>query len=47
MVKSFKQDNYAQGLTQAILLIGEKLKRFFPYTAEDINELPDEISKED
>ena len=26
------------------LLAGEKLKSFFPYQADDINELPDEIS---
>ena len=47
MVDNFKQDNYVQGLTRAILRIGEKLKQFFPYAEDDVNELPDEISKDE
>ncbi len=43
---NFKDGNFAQGLSAAILKIGEKLKQFFPYQKDDINELPDEISKE-
>lgn len=44
---AFKNENYASGLSQAILMIGEKLKLYFPYASDDINELSDEISKED
>jgi len=47
MVENFKKDDYAQGLSSAIILIGEKLKAFFPYQSDDINELSDEISKEE
>jgi len=47
MVDGFKKGDYAPSLVQAILNIGEKLKQYFPYTADDINELSDEISKED
>jgi uncharacterized membrane protein len=47
MVDDFKTDNYVQGLSQAILKIGEKLKQYFPYTDDDVNELSDEISKDD
>ncbi len=41
----FKQGQYAQGLIDGILMVGEKLKKYFPYQSGDINELPDEISK--
>ena len=34
-----------QGLCQAIEQVGEKLRTYFPYRTDDINELPDEISK--
>ena len=36
--------NYSEGVIAAINRIGEKLKEFFPYQDNDINELPDEIS---
>jgi uncharacterized membrane protein len=29
---------------RGIHLVGEKLKEFFPYQEDDINELPDDIS---
>lgn len=41
----FKQGKYAEALEQGILKVGEKLKQYFPYQKNDINELPDEISK--
>lgn len=47
MVEKFKEDNYVEGITRAVLMIGEKLKRYFPYMKDDVNELSDEISKED
>jgi len=45
VIYHFKQKQYAQGLVEGILLVGKQLKIFFPYQKDDINELPDEISK--
>ncbi len=45
VLKYFKKGQYAEGLAQGILLVGQKLKKYFPYQTDDINELPDEISK--
>jgi len=44
MTPRFKEDEFATGLCEAILMIGEKLSEYFPYHQEDVNELPDEIS---
>jgi len=44
MMRHFKEDRFSDGLVEGILKIGEKLKEYFPYQREDINELPDEIS---
>lgn len=41
----FKSGNYVQGLVEGILMSGEQLKKHFPYTNLDTNELSDEISK--
>lgn len=40
----FRSDEVAEGLKSAILKIGEKLKVFFPYQDNDVNEQSDEIS---
>ena len=40
----FGKGEYAQGLINGIGLIGEKLKVYFPYQSDDVNELPDDIS---
>ena len=40
----FKKNDFAAGITTAVEMIGEKLKAFFPYRADDINELSDDIS---
>ena len=40
----FSQGTYADGLAEAIGRVGEKLKTYFPYRSDDVNELPDEIS---
>ncbi|MGC8823706.1 MAG: TPM domain-containing protein [Bacteroidales bacterium] len=40
----FRQQRFAEGLVEGINRIGEKLKEFFPYKADDINELSDDIS---
>jgi uncharacterized membrane protein len=44
MVEHFKKDEFTQGLSKGIEMTGEKLKVFFPYQTDDVNELPDEIS---
>lgn len=44
MKKYFQAEDYETGLRDAVLLVGEKLKAFFPYQKNDINELDDEIS---
>jgi uncharacterized membrane protein len=43
MKTHFSQKEYAIGLQQSILHIGEKLKAHFPYQSNDKNELPNEI----
>ena len=42
--KAFKEEKYVEGLESAVILVGKKLKAFFPYMSDDVNELPDDIS---
>ena len=44
MAKTFRQDHFADGIVEAILTTGEKLKTYFPREAGDRNELSDRIS---
>ncbi len=44
MQTHFKQDQFAEGISGAVIRIGEKLKAYFPCQADDQNELPDGIS---
>jgi uncharacterized membrane protein len=44
MLGYFSKSNYDTGLIQGITMAGEKLKMFFPYQKDDINELPDDLS---
>ena len=46
MAAAFKEGRFADGLEQGIMRCGEKLKAYFPYQSDDINEIPDEISYE-
>lgn len=46
MLSQFKEGRFADGLEQGIQRCGEKLKTYFPYQSDDINEIPDEISYE-
>jgi uncharacterized membrane protein len=44
MIKTFNQDNYAEGLVICVRDIGEALHTYFPYDSKiDKNELPDDI----
>lgn len=44
MIASFNRENYAEGIRQVVLDIGEALVKHFPYNNDtDKNELPDEI----
>ncbi|CAG0975075.1 MAG: TPM domain-containing protein [Bacteroidetes bacterium] len=45
MIQSFKQEQFAQGLSEGIMMAGEQLKKHFPFKSQtDRNELSDEIS---
>ena len=44
MAKEFKDNEFVTGISNAVLKIGEKLKEFFPYQSDDINELSDDVS---
>lgn len=45
MQNHFKNNQFKQGIIEGILMAGEQLKHFFPYTDADSNELSNEISK--
>lgn len=45
MQNHFKQGNFKQGIIDGVLQVGKELKVHFPWEEDDINELPDEISK--
>ena len=44
MGECFSRGEFATGLTRGIIMIGEKLKKYFPYQTDDVNELSDDIS---
>ena len=45
MISYFLKDEFEKGLELAVLEVGNKLKKYFPYQSNDRNELSDEISK--
>ncbi len=45
VVDHFSKKQNAEGLVLAIKKVGEKLKKLFPYTTDDSNELSNELSK--
>lgn len=45
LIESFKKEDYVKGLVQAITDVGEKLKSYFPYQEDDLNELTNELSQ--
>ena len=44
MQEHFKENRFAEGIAEAVVRVGEKLKAYFPYQSNDKNELPDGIS---
>ena len=44
MTGEFRAGRFAEGLSVAAVMAGEKLREFFPYQEDDVNEQPDEIS---
>ncbi len=44
MQRHFAEGRFAEGLSEGVLMVGEKLKEHFPRMKDDINELPDAIS---
>ncbi|MEG1635191.1 MAG: TPM domain-containing protein [Rikenellaceae bacterium] len=44
MREQFKKGNICEGLCDAIGNVSKKLKQFFPYATDDVNELSDDIS---
>ena len=40
----FREGKFTEGLSEGIILAGVHLKRHFPHSKDDVNELPDEIS---
>ncbi|MFI3262858.1 MAG: TPM domain-containing protein [Rikenellaceae bacterium] len=47
MAELFKKGELPEGLCLACHLVGEKLKQYFPYQDDDVNELSNEISFEE
>ncbi|MDR7209498.1 TPM domain-containing protein [Flavobacterium piscis] len=45
MAEQFKSGNFKQGIVDGILNAGEQLKKHFPWSEGDTNELSNEISK--
>ena len=45
VISHFKEKRYKQGLVEGILRAGDRLKQYFPFTADDKDELSNEISK--
>jgi len=43
MADALKRDEFSEGISQGVFLIGEKLSRYFPHQHDDIDEISDEI----
>lgn len=47
LTERFKAGEFTEGIVDAIQAAGEHLQTFFPREADDVNELPDDISVSD
>jgi uncharacterized membrane protein len=47
LLNYFREGKFSEGLTEGILMVGQKLKKDFPHQTTDVNELSDEISFEE
>ena len=45
VIEHFKKQEYCKGLVMGIQRAGEQLKKYFPNSANDANELPNEITR--
>lgn len=45
VIQEFSKGNFTEGLCNGIIKCGNALAEYFPYQSDDVNELPDEISK--
>ncbi len=43
MAAAFKQDEFGEGISEGVCLIGERLSQYFPYQRDDIDEISNEI----
>ena len=43
MAASFEQDEFGEGISGGVSVIGERLSEYFPYQRDDINEISNEI----
>ena len=44
MSEKFKNNEFVDGISNAVLKVGGKLKEYFPYKSDDVNELSDDVS---
>ena len=44
LLNYFREEKFAEGLVEGVTLVGEKLKKHFPYQTGDVNELSDDVS---
>ncbi|MEK6794822.1 MAG: TPM domain-containing protein [Spirochaetota bacterium] len=44
MQERFSRNEFADGIAQAVAMVGAALKEHFPYQSDDVNELSDKIS---
>ena len=44
MTAHFKEGRVVDGIIEGVSDAGEQLKKYFPYAADDVNELSDDIS---
>jgi uncharacterized membrane protein len=43
IVAAFKQDEFGDGISQGVRLIGERLSQYFPHQRDDTDEISDDI----